>query len=47
MANGKNYYVVPTKDGRGVKGQGNNKLTAPIVSGLFLLQSIKFPMKHW
>ena len=28
MAKGKNQYVVPTKDGWGVKGQGNSKLTA-------------------
>ena len=28
MAKGKNQYVVPTKDGWGVKGEGNSKLTA-------------------
>lgn len=28
MAKGKNQYIVPTKDGWGVKGQGNSKLTA-------------------
>ena len=28
MTKGKNQYVVPTKDGWGVKGQGNSKLTA-------------------
>ncbi len=27
MAKGKNQYVVPTKDGWGVKGQRNQKLT--------------------
>lgn len=27
MAKGKNQYVVPTKDGWGVKGEGNSKLT--------------------
>ncbi|MGL4630792.1 MAG: DUF2188 domain-containing protein [Leadbetterella sp.] len=27
MAKGKNQYVVPTKDGWGVKGQGSTKLT--------------------
>lgn len=27
MAKGKNQYVVPTKEGWGVKGEGNNKLT--------------------
>lgn len=27
MTKGKNQYVVPTKDGWGVKGQGNSKLT--------------------
>lgn len=26
MAKGKNQYVVPTKDGWGIKGQGNSKL---------------------
>ncbi len=28
MTKGKNQYIVPTKDGWGVKGQGNSKLTA-------------------
>lgn len=28
MAKGKNQYVVPTKDGWGVRGEGNKKLTA-------------------
>jgi hypothetical protein len=28
MAKGKNQYIVPIKDGWGVKGQGNSKLTA-------------------
>jgi hypothetical protein len=27
MAKGKNQYVVPTKEGWGVKGEGNSKLT--------------------
>ncbi len=27
MAKGKNQYVVPTKDGWGVRGEGNKKLT--------------------
>ncbi|MBU3660367.1 MAG: DUF2188 domain-containing protein [Flavobacteriales bacterium] len=27
MAKGKNQYVVPTKNGWGVKGEGNSKLT--------------------
>ncbi len=27
MAKGKNQYVVPTKEGWGVKGEGNTKLT--------------------
>jgi len=27
MAKGKNQYVVPTKDGWGVRGEGNSKLT--------------------
>ncbi len=26
MAKGKNQYVVPTKDGWGVKGEGNSKV---------------------
>ncbi len=28
MAKGKNQYVVPTKDGWGVRGEGSSKLTA-------------------
>ena len=28
MAKGKNQYVVPTKDGWGVRSQGSGKLTA-------------------
>ncbi len=32
MAKGKNQYVVPTKEGWGVKGEGNNKLTVKTVT---------------
>lgn len=32
MTKGKNQYVVPTKDGWGVKGKGNSKLTVKTVT---------------